>query len=143
VPVRQLYDGSDRLDSNSLQRRRSWGRSSGSTSTPSTALVVEPSAAPWCLQSLLIQGGGAPDVHVSLIAGGGHSPIPAVAEAGETAPERTGENVAAGEAADRSREAPGTAHSRRAVPEQCSKRAAPGQGMSDLPVKKARVRSKM
>jgi hypothetical protein len=49
VPVRQLYDGSDRLDSNSLQRRRSRGRSSSSTSTPSTALVVEPSAAPWYL----------------------------------------------------------------------------------------------
>jgi hypothetical protein len=35
------------------------------------------------------------------------------------------------------------ADSRRAVPEQGSKLTAPGQGMSDHPVKKARVRSKM
>jgi hypothetical protein len=53
------------------------------------------------------------------------------------------ENVAAIEAADRSREAPKTADSSRATPEQGSKRAAPGQGTSDRPVKKARVRSKM
>jgi hypothetical protein len=54
-----------------------------------------------------------------------------------------GENVAAIEAADRSREAPETVNSSRAVPEQGSKRAAPEQSMSDRPVKKARVRSKM
>jgi hypothetical protein len=54
VPVRQIYDGSDCLDYDSLQRRRSRGRSSDSTSTPSTAPVVEPSAAPRRLQSLLI-----------------------------------------------------------------------------------------
>jgi hypothetical protein len=54
-----------------------------------------------------------------------------------------GENVVAVEAVDRSREAPETADSSRAVPEQGSKRAAPEQGMSDRPVKKARVRSKM
>jgi hypothetical protein len=54
-----------------------------------------------------------------------------------------GENVVAVEAAVQSREAPETADSSRAVPEQGSKRAAPEQGMSDRPVKKARVRSKM
>jgi hypothetical protein len=54
-----------------------------------------------------------------------------------------GENVATVEAAGRSGEAPETTDSRRAVPEQGSKRAAPEQGMSDHPVKKARVRSKM
>jgi hypothetical protein len=54
-----------------------------------------------------------------------------------------GENVAAVEAASRSREAPETADSSRVVPEQGSKRAAPEQGMSDCPMKKARVRSKM
>jgi hypothetical protein len=54
-----------------------------------------------------------------------------------------GENIAAVEAADRSREAPETTSSRRAVPEQGSKCAALEQGMSDRPVKKARVRSKM
>jgi hypothetical protein len=86
VPVCQLYDGSDRPDSDSLQRRWSRGRSSDSTLTPSAALVVEPSTAPWRLQSFLIQGGGAPDVHVPLIAGGGHGPTPAVAEAGGKPP---------------------------------------------------------
>jgi hypothetical protein len=70
VSVRQLYDGLDRPDSNSLQRRRSQGRSSDSALTPSTASVAEPSATPRRLQSLLIRGGGAPDVHVPLIAGG-------------------------------------------------------------------------
>jgi hypothetical protein len=60
---------------------------------------------------------------VPLIAGGGHSPTPAVAEAGEIARERMGENVATGEAVDRSREVPETADSRRIVPEQGSKRA--------------------
>jgi hypothetical protein len=143
VPVRQLYDGSDRLDPDSLQKHRSRGRSSDSTSTPSASPVAEPSAALRRLQSLLIRGGGAPDVHVPLIAGGGHGPTPAVEEAGETAPERMVENVSTVEAADRSRKAPETADSCRAVPEQGSKRAAPGQGMSDRLVKKARVRSKM
>jgi hypothetical protein len=143
VSARQLYDGLDRPDSDSLQRHRSWGRSSDSASTPSAVPVAEPSAGPRRLQSLLIQGGGAPDVHVFLTAGGGHGPTPAVAEAGGTAPERMGENVAAIEAADRSREAPDTANSSRVVPKQGSKRGAPEQSMSDRSVKKTRVRSKM
>jgi hypothetical protein len=54
-----------------------------------------------------------------------------------------GENVAVVEAADQSREAPETANSTRAMPEQGSKRAAPEQGMSDRSVKRARVLSKM
>jgi hypothetical protein len=37
VSVRQIYDGSDRPDSDSLQRRQSRGRSSDSASTPSAA----------------------------------------------------------------------------------------------------------
>jgi hypothetical protein len=117
VSVPQLYDGSDRPDSDTLQRCRSRGRSSDSASTPSAAPTREPSAAPWCLQSLLIRGGGAPDVHVPLIAGGSHGPTWVVAEAGGTAPEQMGENVAAIEAADRNREAPETTDSRRTVPE--------------------------
>jgi hypothetical protein len=125
VPVRQLYDGSDHPDSESLQRRRSRGRSSDSTSTPSAVPVAEPIAAPWRLQSLLIRGGGAPDVHVPLIAGGSHGPSPAAAEAGGTALEQMGENVAAVEAAVQRRDAPKTADSSRAVPEKGSKRAAP------------------
>jgi hypothetical protein len=117
VPVLQLYDGSDRPDSDSLQRRRSRGRSSDSMSTPSVVPVTEPSAAPRRLQSLLIRGGGAPDVHVPLIVGGGHGPSLAIAEAGGTTHERMGENVAVVEAADRSREAPETVDSSCVVPE--------------------------
>jgi hypothetical protein len=70
VPVHQIYGGSNRPDSDSLQRRRSRGRSSDSMSTPSAVPVAEPSATPRRLQSLLIWSGGAPDVHVPLIAGG-------------------------------------------------------------------------
>jgi hypothetical protein len=92
---------------------------------------------------LLIRGGGALDVHVPLFAGGGHDPAPVTAEARGTAPERTGDSVAAVEAAGRSGAAPKTAGPRRAAPEQSSKRAAPAQGTSDRPVKKARVHSKM
>jgi hypothetical protein len=143
VPVRQLYDGSDRPDSDSLQRRRSRGRSLDSMSTPRAVPVAEPSAAPRRLQSLLIQGGGAPDVHVPLIAGGGRGPSPAVAEARGAAPEQMGENVATVEAADQSRKASEMAESSCTVPEQGSKRATPEQGMLDRPVKRARVCSKM
>jgi hypothetical protein len=99
--ARQLYDGSERPDSDSLQRRRSRGRSSNSASTPNVPLPAEPSAAPRRLQSLLIRGGGAPDVHVSLVPGGGHGPTPAVVEAGGSAPEHTRESVTAIEAVGR------------------------------------------
>jgi hypothetical protein len=68
--VRQLFDGSDRLDSNSLQRHRSRARSTDSASTPSAPQEVDSGAAPWCLRSLLIRGGGELDVHVSLVIGG-------------------------------------------------------------------------
>jgi hypothetical protein len=112
-------------------------------STPRAVPVAEPSAAPRSLQSLLIQGGGAPDVHVPLIAGGGRGPSPAVAEARGATPEQMGENVATVEAADQSRKAPDTADSSCAVPEQGSKRTAPEHDMSDRPVKRARVCSKM
>jgi hypothetical protein len=54
VSVRQIYDGSNRLDSDSLQRRRSRGRSSDSASTPSAAPVAELSTAPRRLQLLLV-----------------------------------------------------------------------------------------
>jgi hypothetical protein len=66
--ARLIYDGSERPDSDSLQRRRSRERSSDSVSTPSV-----PAAAPRHLQSLLIQGGGASEVHVSLVARGARS----------------------------------------------------------------------
>jgi hypothetical protein len=89
---------------------------------------------PWRLQSLLIWVGGAPDVHVSLVAGGRQGPTPAITGIGGTAPERTEERVAAVEAADRSRAAPESVG---------PKPAAPEQGLSDRLVKKPQVRSKM
>jgi hypothetical protein len=82
----------------------------------------------------VIRGDGAPDVHVSLIAGGGQGPTPAVAEAGGSAPEQAAECVVATETADQSGAAPESAG---------SKRAAPEQGLSGRPTKKPRVGSKM
>jgi hypothetical protein len=123
--ARQLYDGLKRPDSDSLQRRRSRGKSSDSASTQSAPPVAEPSAAPRCLQSLLIQGRGASDVHVSLVTGGGHGPTPTVVEAGGSAPECTRESVATVEAAGRSGAAPKTVGPRHAAPQRGSKRAAP------------------
>jgi hypothetical protein len=113
----QLYDGSDRPDSDSLQRCPSRGKSSDSVSTSSTPQAAEPGVVPRRLQSLLISGGRAPDVHVSLIAGGGHGPTSVVAEAGGSAPEQAEVRVAADGAADQSRAAPVLAGSKRATPE--------------------------
>jgi hypothetical protein len=94
VCARQLYDGSDCLDSDSLQRRRSRGKLSNTASTLSAPQAAESGAAPRRLQSLLIRGGGAPDVHVSLVTRGGQEPTPAIAGTGGSAPERMGERVA-------------------------------------------------
>jgi hypothetical protein len=105
--------------------------------------VAERSATPQRLQTLLIRGGGVPDVPLSLVTGGGHGPALVAAEAGGTAPKRTGESVAAVEAAGRSGAALEMAGPRRAVPKQGSKCATPEQGTPDCPVKKAWVRSKM
>jgi hypothetical protein len=69
-------------------------------------MVAEPSAATRRLQLLLIRGDAAPDVHVSLIAGGSHGPAPATAEAGGSALECTGESVTTVEVAGRSGAAP-------------------------------------
>jgi hypothetical protein len=126
TPARLLYDGSDHPDSDSLQRHRSRGMSSDSVSTPSTPPVAEPSATPRRLQSLLIRGGGAPDVHVSLVTGGGHGPTLTTTEAGGSVLERMGESAAAVEAAGQSGAAPKTAGPKRAAPEPAgSKRAGP------------------
>jgi hypothetical protein len=78
----QLYDDSDRPDSDSLQRRRSRAKSTDTASTSSAPQALDSGATPQRLQSLLIRGGRASDVHVSLVAGGGQGPTPAVAEAG-------------------------------------------------------------
>jgi hypothetical protein len=120
TPVRQLFDGSDCLDSDSLLRHRSRAKSTDSASTLSARQVADSSAAPRCLQSLLIQGGRALDVHVSFVAGGGQGSILAVTEAEGSAPERLRERSTAVEVADRSGAAPDLAGSKRAALEQGS-----------------------
>jgi hypothetical protein len=57
---------------------------------PSAPQAVESGAAPRRLQSLLMRGGRAPNVHVSLVTDGGHDPTPAVVVAGGSAPELAG-----------------------------------------------------
>jgi hypothetical protein len=117
-----------------LQRHRSRSRWTDLASTSSAPQESDFGPAPRRLQSLIIRGGGAPDVQVSLAAGGGQGPTPAAAEVIRSALEQPGERSAAVEAADRSGAAPesvGTKH------------AAPEQGSSGRPVKKSRVRSKM
>jgi hypothetical protein len=75
--ARQLYNGSNRPDSDSLKRRQSQWKSTDSASTPSAPQAVESGAAPQRLQLLLIRGGRAPDVDVSLVIDGGQGPTPA------------------------------------------------------------------
>jgi hypothetical protein len=58
APVLQLFDGSDRPDSDSLQRRRSLARSMDLASMSSVAQVADSGTAPQCLQSLLIRVAG-------------------------------------------------------------------------------------
>jgi hypothetical protein len=103
-------------------------------STPSAPQEADYGATPWRLQSLIIQGGGAPDVQVTLTAGGGQGLTPVVPEVGRTAPEQPGERSAVIEAAGRSEAAPESVGTKRATPEQ---------GSSARPVKKSRVCSKM
>jgi hypothetical protein len=102
--------------------------------TPSVSQEVDSGTAPRRLRSLLIRGGGALDVHISLVAGGGQGPAPTIAEAGGSTPEQSGERVAVVEATDRSGAAPELAGSKRAAPEQDS---------SGRLMKKSWVRSKM
>jgi hypothetical protein len=54
TPCRHLFDGSDRPDSDPLQRRPSRARSIGSASTLSALQEADSSAAPRRLQSLII-----------------------------------------------------------------------------------------
>jgi hypothetical protein len=71
TPHRHLFDGSDHPDSDSLQRRPSRARSTGSASMPSAPEEADSGAAPRRLQSLIIRGGGAPNVQFFLATGGG------------------------------------------------------------------------
>jgi hypothetical protein len=73
---------------------------------------------------------------VSLVTGGGHGPASVAAEAGGSAPECTGESLAAVEAAGRSGAAHEMANPNCAVPEQGLKCVVPEQGTSDRPMKK-------
>jgi hypothetical protein len=106
APDRQLFDGSDLPDSHSLQRRRSRARSTDSASTLSAPREEGSGATPRRLQSLLIRGSGAPDVHVSLVTGGGQGSTPATTGVGGSAPEQLGERSTAVEAVSRSGAAP-------------------------------------
>jgi hypothetical protein len=106
APARQLFDGYDCPDSDSLQRRRSRARSTDSASTLSAPQEADSGAAPRRLQSLLIRGGGAPDVQISLVIGGGQGSALALAEVGGPAPEQLMERSTAVEAVSRSGAAP-------------------------------------
>jgi hypothetical protein len=84
---------------------------------PSVPQMTESGAAPRHLQSLLIRGGEAPDVHLSFVAGEGQGPTPATAGTGGLAPKRTGERVATVEAVNRNGAAPESAGPKRVAPE--------------------------
>jgi hypothetical protein len=84
---RHLLDGSDRLDMDSLQRHPSRVRTMSSASTLSALQGADSGADPRRLQSLIIQGGRAPDVYVSLPTGGGHGLTSDAAEVRRIAPE--------------------------------------------------------
>jgi hypothetical protein len=66
-----------------------------SASTPSALQEADSGVAPRRLQSLLIRGGRASDVHVSLVTNGGQGSTPAIAEVGGSASEQQGERFAA------------------------------------------------
>jgi hypothetical protein len=83
-----LYDGSDRPDSNSLKMRSSSkARLTLPVSARSAPQGGDSNIPPWCLQSLIIQSGGAPAVQVPLSAGGSQGPASDATEVGRTAPE--------------------------------------------------------
>jgi hypothetical protein len=94
APSRHLFDGSDRPDSDSLQRRPSRARSTSSALTLSAPQEADPGAAPRRFQSLIIRGGGALDVQVSLTAGRGQGPSLSAAEVRRTIPEQPGAHSA-------------------------------------------------
>jgi hypothetical protein len=129
TPTRHIFDGSDHPDADSLKRRQSRARS-----TPSAPQEADSGAAPWRLQSLLIRGGGAPDVHVSLVAGGGPRTNPNRGGGRKIRPEQSGECSATVEVTGQSGAAPASVG---------TKRTAPEQGSLGRLVKKPRVRSKM
>jgi hypothetical protein len=129
---RHLFDGSDCLDADSLQRRPSRARSTSSVSTPSAPQEADSGAAPRRLQSLIIQGGGAPDIQVSLAAGGLQEPTSAMAEVGRIAPEQPRERSATIKAAGRKVAAPESVGTKR-VASSRARRTVRGRGPGSVP----------
>jgi hypothetical protein len=86
-------------------------------STPSAPQEADFGVALRRLQSLMIWGGGDPDIQVSHTAGGGQGQTPTTTEVGRTAPEQPGERSATVEAAGRSEVAPESVSTKRAAPE--------------------------
>jgi hypothetical protein len=120
----------------------------GEIMTPASTLSAPQGAisstAPQRLQSLVIRGGGAPDVHVSLYAGRGQGPASDVAEVERTKPKPLRAHNTALEPVGRSGPAPESAERRGPAFESVgAKRTAPEQGLSDRPVKRACVCSRM
>jgi hypothetical protein len=141
---RNLFDRSDHPDANSLRRCPSRARSTGSASTPSMPHEAYSSTAPRCVQSLIIRGSRAPDVQVSLPAGGGQGSTFAAAEVRRIAPEHLGEYSTTIVLAGRSGAAPESAKHQGPAPELAgAKRSAPEQGPLDRPAKRTQARSKM
>jgi hypothetical protein len=141
---RNLFDRSDHPDANSLRRCPSRARSTGSASTPSMPHEAYSSTAPRCVQSLIIRGSRAPDVQVSLPAGGGQGSTFAAAEVRRIAPEHLGEHSTAIVPAGRSGAAAESAKHQGPAPELArAKRSAPEQGPPDRPAKRTQARSKM
>jgi hypothetical protein len=127
-----LFDGFDRPNTDSLQRRPSRARSTTPTLTLSVPQGVDTSAVPQRLQSLVIRGGGAPDVHVPLSAGGSQRPTSDAAEVGRTASEPTRERNTTLKPAGRSGPAPESAECRGPPSELVgAKRTTPEQGSLD------------
>jgi hypothetical protein len=85
-----LFDSSDRQDADSLQRRSLRARSTMPASTPSVPQGASTSIPSQSLQSLVIRGGGALDVHVPLSVSGSQGPASNAAEVGRTAPVQLG-----------------------------------------------------
>jgi hypothetical protein len=84
---RHLFNDSDRPDRDSLKRCPSRARLTTPALTPNAPQGADLGATPRRLQSLIIWGGGALNVHVSLPVGGGQGPAFDVAEVGRTTPE--------------------------------------------------------
>jgi hypothetical protein len=104
---------------------------------PSTLEEADSGAASRCLQSLIIRGGEALYVQVSLPASGGQGPTSIMAEVGRIAPEMPGERSTAIVLAGKSGPAPESAERQGPASESVgAKRAVLEHGSSDRPAKR-------